>query len=160
MLYLGAFSLAEFIPMGIVESIFIKTERGRAVLAVERAVAVAGKGLTGDLSFGKRSRQVLLTSTEELSEFGLSPGDIRENLAISGLDFGSLTVGSMLEVGEVVLEVTADCSPCSQLDVIRPGLKEAIQGKRGKLAEVIVGGQIRPNDEAHLVTAAKHNRAV
>jgi MOSC domain-containing protein YiiM len=48
-----------------------------------------------------------------------------------------------LHIEGVVLEITGDCTPCDFLDTLRPGLKEAILGRRGLLARVAHGGELK-----------------
>ncbi len=47
----------------------------------------------------------------------------------------------------MILETTKPCTPCERMDEIRMGLQEQLQGKRGMLARVIRGGEIRAGDE-------------
>lgn len=126
-----------------VRHVFLKTKHGAPMVPVQQCTAVAEKGLVGDVSFGRSSRQVLLMDLETLQNFDLLPGDVRENLTISGL---SLDDVSRLEVGEALLEITDECAPCAFLDELRPGLREQIRGRRGVLARVERGGQIRIGD--------------
>jgi len=56
-----------------------------------------------------------------------------------------------LRLGEALLEVIGDCTPCSFLDSLRPGLQERINGERGVLARVITNGTIRVGDSITLV---------
>jgi MOSC domain-containing protein YiiM len=76
----------------------------------------------------------------------LSPGIIRENITTSGLNVNGLEVGQKLRVGETHLEVSAVCTPCDQLERIRPGLRREMWGRRGMLCRVIEGGMIRRGD--------------
>jgi len=127
-----------------VSHVFIKPKHGEAVIPVARCTAVADQGLVGDVSFGRAARQVLLIDFETLMEFGLQPGDVRENLTVSGV---SLVGIRRLSVGEVLLEVTGDCAPCSTMEALQPGLQERIRGRRGVLARVVRGGQIQVGDQ-------------
>jgi MOSC domain-containing protein YiiM len=76
----------------------------------------------------------------------LSPGIIRENITTSGLNVNGLEVGQKLRVGETHLEVSAVCTPCDQLERIRPGLRREMWRRRGMLCRVIEGGIIRRGD--------------
>ena len=143
MLYLGAFSR---LTMSSVIGTFIKPKHGEPMSPRSSVSAVVDKGLQGDASFGKPSRQVLITSAEELAQFGLEPGQIRENLTVQGIDFGSLSEGDQLQAGEAILQIVGDCSPCDFLNEIKPGLRVDIEGKRGKLATVVKGGEISEGD--------------
>lgn len=121
------------------------------MVAVEAAEAKSGKGLVNDLSFGRSRRQVLLIDIETLKEFDLSPGDVKENLTVEGLPFTELAPKDRLEIGQALLEISGECSPCSMLDDIRPGLSAKINGRRGVLANVLRGGKLRVGDRiAHV----------
>jgi MOSC domain-containing protein YiiM len=77
---------------------------------------------------------------------GLQPGIIRENVTTDGLNLNSLLIGQLLRVGEVRLEVSAICTPCGQMETIRPGLQKELWGRRGMLCRVLGGGVIRRGD--------------
>ena len=91
-------------------------------------------------------RQVLLVDTETLEAMNLSPGIIRENITTRGLNVNGLEIGQKLRIGEAHLEVSAVCTPCDQLEKIRPGLRREMWGRRGMLCRVIEGGMIRRGD--------------
>jgi MOSC domain-containing protein YiiM len=91
-------------------------------------------------------RQVLLVDRESLEAMDLKPGIIRENITTDGLDVNSLALGQKLRVGVVKLEVSAICTPCDQMEKIRPGLRRELWGRRGMLCRVLQGGVIRPGD--------------
>ena len=119
--------------------------------AVSEVSAVDGMGLNGDTSFGRSKRQVLLIEQETLVQFGLAPGQLRENAVVSGIMLAGLEPGSQIEAGEVVLEVTGDCAPCRLVEDLRPGLEEAMKGQRGTLCRVMTGGIMRVGDVVALV---------
>ena len=92
------------------------------------------------------ARQVLMVDAETLEAMNLPPGVIRENITTSGLNLNGLEIGQRLRVGETHLEVSAACTPCDQLERIRPGLRREMWGRRGMLCRVIEGGMIRRGD--------------
>jgi MOSC domain-containing protein YiiM len=94
-------------------------------------------------------RQVLLVDRETLDALELGPGMIRENITTHGLNVNGLQVGESLKVGEVLLKVTMVCTPCSQMDDLRPGLRKEIRGRRGMLCRIVKGGVIRQGDGIH-----------
>ena len=112
--------------------------------------AVEDKGLAGDAAFGTSRRQVLVIDAETLSGFDLAPGMVRENVTISGIPLAGLPRGTRLHIESVVLEITGDCTPCDFLDSLRPGLKEAILGRRGLLARVAHGGELKVGSPVHV----------
>jgi MOSC domain-containing protein YiiM len=91
-------------------------------------------------------RQVLLVDRETLEAMDLKPGIIRENITTDGLNVNSLQVGQLLRIGEARLEVSAVCTPCDQMEAIRPGLRKELWGRRGMLCRVLNGGVIRRGD--------------
>jgi MOSC domain-containing protein YiiM len=93
-----------------------------------------------------RKRQVLLVDRETLEAMDLRPGITRENITTDGLNVNSLQIGQVLRIGEARLEVSAICTPCSQMEAIRPGLQKELRGRRGKLCRVLDGGVIRRGD--------------
>ena len=117
----------------------------------QNAVAVDGKGLDGDVSYGRSKRQVLLVERETLDEFGLQPGQVRENITVAGLPLAGTTAGTRLQVGDTVMEVTMDCAPCEFMNELKPGLREEIDGRRGTLCKVISGGEIKVGDGLQLL---------
>ncbi len=91
-------------------------------------------------------RQVLLVDRETLEAMDLRPGIIRENVTTDGMNVNSLQIGQQLLIGEARLEVSAVCTPCDQMEAIRPGLQKELWGRRGMLCRVLEGGVIRRGD--------------
>jgi MOSC domain-containing protein YiiM len=92
------------------------------------------------------SRQVLLVDRETLEAMELRPGILWENITTDGLNVNSLPIRQQLRVGGAVLEVTMVCTPCNQMETIRPGLRRELWGRRGMLCRVLNGGIIRAGD--------------
>jgi MOSC domain-containing protein YiiM len=121
---------------------------------VESATALRDTGLAGcrHARSGSR-RQVLLIDAETLQSFDLQPGQIKENIATTGLAVNQLSKGQRLQIGEALLEVTGPCEPCSRMDEIRIGLQQELHGQRGTLCRVVQGGRIVRGDTIQLATA-------
>lgn len=126
--------------------LFLKSQHGKSMLPVQEATAISAEGLQNDASRGRSKRQVLLIELETLSRFGLKPGELRENIVVSGIALAGTATGTRLHAGPVELEVTFDCAPCDNVDNIRPGLQQEIEGCRGTLCRVIQGGTIKVGD--------------
>jgi MOSC domain-containing protein YiiM len=77
---------------------------------------------------------------------GLQPGILFENITTDGLDVNGLPIWQQLQIGEARIEVTMVCTPCDQMERIRPGLRKELWGRRGMLCRVMKGGVIRPGD--------------
>jgi MOSC domain-containing protein YiiM len=100
-------------------------------------------------------RQVLLVDRETLRAMDLVPGIIRENITTEGLDVNALQVGQIVTVGEVELRVSAVCEPCELMEHIRPGLMNALEGRRGMLCRVVRGGVVRLGDAIQILTSTE-----
>jgi MOSC domain-containing protein YiiM len=128
------------------------SKSGRAPLVpVERVNAVLETGLEGDRHAKRNSRrQVLLVEQEVLEEFGLAPGAIREQITVRGLDLSKLVFGARIRVGDALLEVAGPCHPCERMDEVKPGLKQALVGRRGRFVRVIEAGSFAVGDVLNL----------
>ena len=113
---------------------------------VAAVTAISGKGFVGDVSFGRKSRQVLLIDLETLDDFGIGPGDVRENVTLEAFGLSALSPNDELTIGETLLTVIGPCAPCSKLDELQAGLRADIRGRSGILARVIRGGELRVGD--------------
>jgi MOSC domain-containing protein YiiM len=91
-------------------------------------------------------RQVLLVDRETLEVMDLQPGIIRENITTEGLNVNGLAIGQHLQIGHARLEVSEICTPCGQIEKLRPGLRKEMRGRRGMLCRVIEGGIVRAGD--------------
>ncbi|PYV41404.1 MAG: MOSC domain-containing protein [Acidobacteria bacterium] len=125
----------------------------QAMQKVAQARAVEGFGLEGDShARSKSKRQMLLVELETLMVLDIPLSAVRDNITTRGIELMKLKGGQKLRLGETVhLEITQPCEPCSRMDEIRPGLKKALEGRRGILAKVIVGGVFCVGDPIEVV---------
>lgn len=137
---------------GEILHLHLKTAHSAPMQPAQAATAVAGKGFHGDVSFGREKRQILIIEAETLRKFDLQPGQVRENLTVSGVHLAGLPAGTQVRAGEALLEVTLDCAPCEYIESIRPGLQAAIEGRRGTLFRVIEGGMVKVGDSIAVLT--------
>ncbi len=131
---------------GTIQHLFIKPAPGAPMQRAQAAHAVTGKGFQGDAGFGQRRRQVLMIEAETLQEFALQPGLVRENVVVTGVQLAGLAAGTRVQAGEALLEVTLDCAPCEYIEGLRPGLRAAMDGRRGTLFRVLEGGTVAVGD--------------
>lgn len=109
---------------------------------------IANLGLEGDRhARANKRRQILLIEQETLDEFALGIGDVKENFTTTGIELMGLPAGSRLRLGsDAILELTQACEPCQRMEELRPGLREMIRYRRGMLARVVSGGEVRVGD--------------
>ena len=144
---------------GKVEAIWLKRARRGPMDAVESAELVAGRGLVGNANQGGR-RQVTIIEREawenvmQLLGAALPPGTRRANLMVSGISLKK-TRGSLLTIGDVLLEIGGEVKPCERMEEALPGLKQAMYAdwRGGAFAMVVRGGTIRVADPVVLQSA-------
>ena len=130
-----------------VVALHASVERRAPLRRLETAMAAENRGIEGDrhcLTGNRRS--VLLVEREVLERFGLAPGEVREQVTVSGLPLTELAEGSRLVIGEALFEVGGLCAPCARIEELQPGLRKAIEGRRGRFARVLRGGAVRVGD--------------
>ena len=133
--------------IGRIEALALRASLSAPPARVDGVRAIAGMGLDGDVYADPLSpRQLLLAGTDAYDAFALPPHTLRENLLVD-LDTSRLASGTVLQVGDhVLLRLMFQCETCGHLDAHRPGLSTRIGTRRGMLARVLRGGDIRPGD--------------
>jgi len=110
----------------------------------------AGYGIVGDANANLLSpRQVLVTRNEDLHQFGIELGDLRENIVVDGIDPERFVPGTCLEIGGVAIRLTFRCEPCKRIAHLVPSLK-VILNRRGLLGVVLSSGFIDMGNDATL----------
>ena len=102
---------------------------------------------------GPGRRQVTLIQAEHLPVIAalsgldtVAPEQLRRNLLVSGISLLALK-DRRFRIGEVVLEGTGECHPCSRMEeTLGPGGYNAVRGHGGLTARVIGGGTLRVGD--------------
>ncbi|TNM71334.1 MOSC domain-containing protein [Deinococcus radiopugnans ATCC 19172] len=102
---------------------------------------------------GPGRRQVTLIQAEHLPVIAalagleaVTPELLRRNIVVSGVALLALK-DARFRIGEVVLEGTGECHPCSRMEEnLGEGGYNAVRGHGGLTARVIVGGVIHEGD--------------
>lgn len=101
-------------------------------------------------------RQVSLLAKESIEKIrakGLDVqyGDFAENLTTEGIDLPSLPIGAKLKVGKkVLLEVSQIGKVCHNRCNIFYTVGDCVMPREGIFAKVLVGGEIKINDEIEI----------
>ena len=149
---------------GRVEWIGLRPGRHATMQEADEAIAVTGAGLVGDRymsSSGVGKRGVTLIQAEHLPVIAalsghdaLPPATFRRNLVVSGLPLVALK-GRRFRVGDVLLEGTDACDPCSLMEAaLGPGGYNAMRGHGGLCARIVEGGTLRRGDRVAAVQGA------
>ena len=130
-----------------VVALFVSTAN-RAPLRPRQSVqALENHGVEGDRHSKPGSKRALLLMAQEmLDQFGLKPGDVREQVTVRGLDLHGLPDGTRLRVGAALLELAGPCDPCERMDELRQGLQSELEGRRGRFARVVRAGAFSVGD--------------
>ena len=138
--------------MGKILAVCVSPEKGKAKKNVKKAEFVAGHGLKDDAHAGSWHRQVSLISHQKIEDFkkrgaNVEDGAFGENLIVDGIDFRSLPVGTTLECGDVILEMTQIGKECHSHCAIYKTVGDCIMPREGVFARVVRGGIISVGDE-------------
>jgi MOSC domain-containing protein YiiM len=140
---------------GTVRALFVQAHKGASPVSLT-SVEVQKMGFEGDHHTGSsKRRQVLLMSGSILDELQLSPGLIYENVVVDGFDVMSLAEGQHLQMGNAQFEVTIPCKPCVQMDRVRQGLKDLLEGRRGIFVRVLSPGAVRVGDAVSVLNRVR-----
>ena len=147
--------------MGEIRAICISEQRGTKKYEIAQAELKEEWGIVGDAHAGNWHRQVSLLSQEKIDAFKLKGADIEygafgENLVVEGFDLAALPVGSRLQAGDVLLEVTQIGKECHSHCAIYKRMGECIMPREGVFAEVLQEGTIHPGDTVNIPAGVKH----
>ena len=140
--------------VGRVEWIGLRPKRDVPMREVDHATAKTGVGLDGDrYASGSGKRGITLIQAEHLPVIAtlagldsILPATLRRNLVVSGIPLVALK-GRRFRIGDVVLEGTDDCDPCSRMEeALGAGGYNAMRGHGGLCARIISGGEFKRGD--------------
>lgn len=138
--------------MGKVIAVCTSEKRGTQKKNVGSAIFRENWGIETDAHAGDWHRQVSLLSYDKITAFKargaeVDDGAFGENLVVEGIDFRSLPVGTVLDCGDVVLEMTQIGKECHSHCQIYQKMGECIMPTEGVFAKVLKGGMISVGDQ-------------
>ena len=78
-------------------------------------------------------------------------GAFGENLVVDGFDFCTLPVGTLLAVGDVLLQMTQIGKECHSDCAIKQAVGRCVMPTEGIFAVVVKEGVVRPGDEIEVL---------
>ncbi|BAY09670.1 MGMT family protein [Calothrix sp. NIES-2098] len=126
-----------------IRHLFIKQKHGSVMREVEELNLKVGHGIEGDINANSISpRQVLIVRHEDITDFAIPPGELRENIVIAGVKSENFTPGSLISFDSgAAIRLTFHCEPCKRIAHLVDSLK-SIQFKRGILGVIINSGKL------------------
>ncbi len=116
-------------------------------------------GIIGDKDYDNGAEHVMLLVSKksydiiEEADLVLDKGVLMENIYVD-IDLNHLQKGSIIEIGETLLEVTGPCHAYRYLYAFSPDLPELLENKRGIFVRPVEYGTLTVGDEVSVVKEA------
>ena len=146
--------------MARVTSVNISEKKGTVKHPVEEARLLPHHGIVGDAHAGDWHRQVSMLAEESVDKLRdllpqLKAGAFAENINTVGIDLKSLPVGTRLQIGTAVAEVTQIGKECHNDCAIKKAVGQCVMPTAGIFAVVVREGNVRPGDEIERLEGSK-----
>ena len=141
--------------VGKVINLFVSVQ-GSSTRVEKESVNLDPKGIIEDKYYDTNiNRSVLITSEASYTlandhNIQLPFGSLGENILINYNPY-HLRAGDQLRIGDVILEISQNCTMCDHLSKIDKYLPELLKDDRGIFARVVEGGVIKKGDEIYLL---------
>lgn len=134
--------------MAKVLGINISLKKGVVKNPVKEVECRINHGIVGDAHAGPWHRQISLLGIEsykKMEDYGLKlkQGSFAENITTKGIVLYDLPIGQILQIGEVILEVTQIGKECHTGCAISQKVGDCVMPKEGIFAKVLHEGFIR-----------------
>lgn len=138
-------------------AINISEKKGTIKYPVDEAKCKRNHGIVGDAHAGDWHRQVSLLGIESFKKMEdkglkLKKGAFAENITTEGIELFTLPIGTRMQIGDAVFEVTQIGKECHHGCAIKTTVGECVMPLEGIFCKVIEEGTIKTND---LITLKK-----
>jgi MOSC domain-containing protein YiiM len=143
--------------MAKVLAINISETKGVIKKPIPQANLIEDFGIEGDAHAGKWHRQVSLLGQESVDKMiaqgldHLTPGVFAENLTTEGIILYELPIGTVLQIGETLQEVTQIGKECHTGCEIKQITGDCVMPREGIFTKVIKGGLVKNGDEITII---------
>ena len=141
--------------VGKVINLFVSVQ-GASTRVEKESFHLDPKGIVEDKFYDTNiHRSVLITSQDSYNlasshQIKMPYGSLGENVLIDYNPY-HLNAGDQLRIGNVLLEISQNCTICDHLSKIDKDLPTLLKDDRGIFAKVIEGGVIKKEDEIYLL---------
>lgn len=124
----------------------------------ERVRLVENRGIDGDAKGRPGDRQLNVMCAEVVAGlaaegFKARPGELGEQVVISGITAAELVAGVRVRLGDAVIEVVQPRTGCDRFEFIQGKPKQSAKGRLGVMARVVTGGEVAVGDAVRVVAA-------
>ena len=142
--------------MANVKAVCISEKKGTMKHPVDTIELKIDHGIVGDAHAGNWHRQVSLLADESVEKMrekfpDIPVGAFAENILTTGLCLYELPVGTKLQVGETILEVTQIGKECHADCAIRQQVGDCVMPREGIFTKVLKEGTVKAGDEIVLL---------
>ena len=130
-----------------VTNLFVKRHHGGAMDFVA-TLGHGTHGIRGNVACAPL-RQVLIASRSVMTECGLHPGDLRENIVVDFDRLYDLPSGTVVRIGEAMIRLTFHCEPCktiSEIGRVRSDRAQARRTRRRNSGSILIGHEFAVTD--------------
>lgn len=132
-------------------AVCISEKKGMIKHPVDHIEVKQKHGIIGDAHAGDWHRQISLLASESVDKMkALFPdipiGAFAENILTEGIEVSKLPIGTKLNVGETILEITQIGKECHSDCAIRKQVGDCVMPREGVFAIVLQEGTIKSGD--------------
>lgn len=142
--------------MATIVSVCISEKKGTQKHPVPEIQLRKQHGIVGDAHAGNWNRQVSLLAEESVdtirsADLPLPPGVFAENILTRGLELKTLPIGTLLKIGNALLQVTQIGKQCHNDCEIKRLAGKCVMPTDGIFAVVVEEGNVRPGDSIEVI---------
>lgn len=143
--------------MAKVKAVCISEKKGEQKHPVDSVELKIDHGIVGDAHAGNWHRQVSLLAAESVAKvqkalnFQLKSGDFAENILTEGIELFTLPIGTKLQIGQAIGEVTQIGKECHQGCAIRELAGDCVMPREGIFVKVLQEGTVKAGDEIKVI---------
>lgn len=138
-------------------SLATSRKKGKPKTTVSEVSLVREHGIEGDAHAGPWHRQVSFLAAESIEAarkkgLDVTFGNFAENIATEGIDWGTVPVGTRLDLGDSAqVEITQKGKECHNKCAIYYMAGDCIMPREGIFARVLKGGDIRCGEPVRIL---------
>jgi len=141
------------VKYGEVIAVCTSPQKQTRKININECLVEKNHGLIGDAhSSPETHRQVsllALESIDKMRDMGLDvhPGDFAENITTTGIELVTIPIGTRLQVGDSIMEITQIGKECHNRCAIYQQAGDCIMPREGIFARAITGGKVKTGDK-------------